>query len=292
MKKVQPLTTMMMNDNNQYQHKQFAESHSELTTRALEERESASHKLHSNGTMYRGTGDLEAGRRSKYEERRCSCGQVQCHPISFENMPYKMYTKELLSNHQKNLAQYGVSTFDKDMKECRMQEKVNRLKAEGMARSQPTKKEESSSSAQRRTVRFDTITIREYSVRPGVNPGGTKGCPLTIDWKPIHNENMDLDVFDTVRSDSRRRCIHQLKLLSAHRQQMLTGLGFTMRDVNEGTKAANIARRNRFNTIARLKSSDTQEMLEGLRSNVQNLVTFGTKKRKEQKLLAPYKLTA
>lgn len=268
MKKVQP---MMNNRSSQYEDQKY----SELTVTGPEERVSFSHKLRSDANK---------------PERRCSCGMIRSRPLALGN-GYQLYTDELLFLMP---VQHEEGTFDKDLKESRMQEKVNRLKAEGMARLQ-TKKEDSNAATAtapaQRTVRFDTVTIREHSVQPGVNPGGTKGCPLTIGWEPIHSETLDLEVFDTIRRD-RRRCIHQLKLVSDHRQQMLTNMGFTMRDINEGTRAANIARRNRCNTIARLKSSDTQEMLEGFRSNVQNLVTFGTKKRKEQKLLKPYKMAA
>ena len=66
-------------------------------------------------------------------------------------------------------------------------------------------------------------------------------------------------------------------------------MGYSMKEIMNGEKAANKARRARFETIARLKSMDSQETLEGLQRNVRNLVTFGSKKRKEQKLLAPFK---
>ena len=63
---------------------------------------------------------------------------------------------------------------------------------------------------------------------------------------------------------------------------------YSMREIMDGEKAANQTRRARFNTISRLKSTDSQEKLEGIQRNVKHLVTFGSKKRREQKLLAPY----
>ena len=120
-----------------------------------------------------------------------------------------------------------------------------------------------------------------------MNPGGTKGCPLTIGWEVIGKDDLDLDVFESLRSEHRRRG-DQLKLVSAHREQMLRRMGYSMREIMDGEKAANKTRRARFNTIARLCSSDSQEKLEDLQRNMKNLVTFGSKKRREQKLLAPY----
>lgn len=199
----------------------------------------------------------------------------------------KIYTKELVSSNKvnktriENLSSYGENTFDQDMRECHMLEKVNRLKSEG------NKAATTKASSNKGGVRFDTITIQEYSVQPGVNPGGSKGCPLTIDWNPISTETLDLDVFERVRCEH-RRVSEQLKMVSAHRQHLLRGMGYTQRNIMEGTKAANQARRARFSTIARLKSTDSQEKIEELERKFQNIVTFGIKKRKEQKYLAPY----
>lgn len=200
----------------------------------------------------------------------------------------KIYTKELISSNTvdqaretETLSEYGVSTFDRDMHECHIAEKVNRLKAEG----NPT----TAKTSTKKGVRFSSITIQEYSLQPGVNPGGTKGCPLTIGWKPISKDTLDLDVFESVRTKHRRNH-DQLKLVSIHREQVLREMGYTMRDIMEGTKEATRARRHRYSTIARLKSTDSQEIIEDLQRNVQNLVSFGSKRRKERKFLAPYLL--
>lgn len=222
------------------------------------------------------------------KKRRSGSFEVPKHPSSsFEKTTAnRVFTKELVSSNIKrteDLAKYGISTFDEDMRECHMVEKVNRLKAEGNHENRDNKNSKSALPK----VRFSSITIQEYSVQPGVNPGGTKGCPLTIGWEPISSETLDLDVFEEVRG-AHRRTLEQLKLVSAHREQVLLDMGYTMKAVIAGTKAANQARRSRYSTIARLHASNTEEMLEGLRNNVQNIVTFGNKKRREQKFLAPY----
>jgi len=217
-------------------------------------------------------------------ERRCSESSSSS---DFETRTAnKIYTKELVSSNTvdqareiESLSEYGINTFDRDMRECHILQKVNRLKAEGI----PTTTKPST----KKGVRFSTITIQEYSLQPGVNPGGTQGCPLTIGWRPISKDTVDLDVFESVRAEH-RRTQDQLKLVSAHRQQLLRELGFTMKAIMDGTKEATRARRHRYSTIARLNSTDSQEIIEDLQRNVQNLVTFGIMKRKEQKFLAPY----
>lgn len=200
----------------------------------------------------------------------------------------KIYTKELISTNTvhryrtEDLASYGFSTFDKDLHECLVTQKANRLKSKSAGTN--SRNESSKPSG---AVRFSEITIQEYSVKPGVNPGGSKGCPLTMGWNPISTDILDLDVFESLRCEHRRPT-EQLKLVSSHRQHMLRGMGYTMKDIWGGTKAANLARRDRYSTIARLKSTPSQIRIEGIRRNVQNLVTFGSKKRREEKFLAPY----
>jgi hypothetical protein len=205
----------------------------------------------------------------------------------------KVFTKELVSSNLVNksrtrsLSDYGVSRFDENLRTSLIVEKIDRLKSE-------SGDNRNSSSAAPTTrggkVRFSTITIQEYSIQPGVNPGGTKGCPLTIGWKPISSKKLDLDVFENARSENRRDS-SQLKLVSAHREHILLEMGYPMRFIMAGTKAANQARRSRYSTISRLHYSASQEMLEGLRSTVHNLVTLGSKKRREQNFLAPYTTT-
>lgn len=222
-------------------------------------------------------------------EKRKHSKSVSCSSSDFETRTAnKIYTKELVTNHtidKSRSESHSASTFDQDRLECQIAEKVYRLITEGgndaattTPPSEPNKE---------KVVRFAGITVQEYSLQPGVNPGGMKGCPLTIGWEVISKDNLDLDVFEKRRREHRRRG-DELKLVSAHREDMLRRMGYSVKEIMNGEKAANQARRARFDTIARLKSMDSQEKMEGLQRNVRNLVTFGSKKRREQKLLAPF----
>lgn len=219
---------------------------------------------------------------SPVRKRHSSCGDKDS--SEFETWTAnKIYTKELVFINQSraiNSEPYGANTFDQDLRESIMETKINRLKQEGMGKAEEPQTKSAG-------VRFSKVTVKEYSIQPGVNPGGSKGCPITMGWNPISTDIVDVNVFEKIR-DEHRRPQPELKLVSAHREQMLKELGYSRKAILEGTKAANQERRRRFNTIARLKSSESQEMMEGLQRNVQNLVTFGSKKRREQKFLAPY----
>jgi hypothetical protein len=157
----------------------------------------------------------------------------------------------------------------------------------GLVLEYPSTKSLEGSTASQRGVRFSNITIQEYSIEPGVNPGGTKGCPFTIGWEPMKSTSVEVDTFEESRYNKRRDWKH-LKLTAEQREQILKGMGYSMKSIVAGTRAAYAGRRERVNTIARLKSSDTEQKIESLRKNVHNFVTFGKKKRREQKLLAPY----
>lgn len=185
-----------------------------------------------------------------------------------------------------SMSSYGVSTFEEDVRQSLQTEKVNRLKSKGKI-SDKSISTSSSTTGARGKVRFSSITIQEYSIEPGMNPGGNKGCPLTIGWDPISTKSLDVDVFESHRCHNRRDN-DQLKLVSAQREQMLLNMGYTMKSILAGTKAANRTRRERFNTLGRLNTSEAEEMIEGLRRGALNFVTFGNKKRQEQKLMAPY----
>jgi len=148
-------------------------------------------------------------------------------------------------------------------------------------------------SSSRCVVHFSNVTIQEYPIQPGDNPGGNTGCPLTIGWDAIGLPvTIPLDRYETFRDcDDNihcRRSSSQLILVSSHREHILRQLGYSNRSINAGTKAANQTRRNRYQTIARLKSSKYEGFFEVIRKNVHNLITCGQKKRRERKYLEPY----
>lgn len=223
---------------------------------------------------------------------------LQSRPPAFENTANRVFTKELLLSSMLNkcssrsLSSKGYNNFDEDVQQCLRAEKKASRDSSGKSdhtasTSTVTSNSTSTRTSTQATVRFSKITIQEYSIQPGENPGGSIGCPLTIGWDPIHTETLDLDVFERYRGDNRRNLL-EMKLESAHRTQILKGMGYSVNAIRAGTKSANLGRRDRYETISRLRSSKSQEMLEGFRHRFHNVVTLGQKKRRERKFLAPY----
>jgi hypothetical protein len=140
-------------------------------------------------------------------------------------------------------------------------------------------------------VTFSVVTIQEYPIQPGDNPGGHTGCPITIGWDPLSEPvTLDLDAYEEVRHFN-RRLPHEMELVSAHRQDLLLRMGYSAHEILVATWEANKIRRNRYQTIASLKSTYSQERVETFRKKFHNLMTFGGAKREERKFLAPYKKT-
>ena len=54
----------------------------------------------------------------------------------------------------------------------------------------------------------------------GDNPEVSSGCPLTIDWDGAKTHNIDLDLYDEIRTDERRTSKQQLRLGVADRVKM------------------------------------------------------------------------
>lgn len=83
----------------------------------------------------------------------------------------------------------------------------------------------SESVAPKKSVRFDSVEIREYATILGCNPGGIKGGPpLTIDWEPLNAKILALEEYESTRGP--RRKVAFLRLSKEEREQLLVDLGF------------------------------------------------------------------
>jgi hypothetical protein len=247
--------------------------------------------------------------------------QNQTHPC-LDDSANRIYIKEVLSSaacakksynssldncYMPNNGTTSTGSFDLDSFKLLIEkeEKKNKKKEKG-GNTKIVNSESNNVSA----VHFSIVTIQEYPIQPGDNPGGNTGCPLTIGWDPIGEPvTVQIDLYEKFRSgtssngsgdnDNDNKCNNNYRrsnklkpLVSAHREHILRQLGHTSKSIRAGTKSANQTRRNRYQTIARLKSSKTDEFLESIQRKVHNIITCGEKKRREKKFLAPYLSTS
>ena len=229
----------------------------------------------------------------------------------------RIYIKEVLSNaactklSNNNGTTSTGSSFDMDsLKVLIEKEEKKNKKKEKVGNINKNVNSDKSNNVS--VVQFSNVTIQEYPIQPGDNPGGNTGCPLTIGWDPIGEPvTVQIDLYEKFRfgtssngsgdndsnndyngNDNRRSNKKLCPLVSAHREHILHQLGYTSKSIRAGTKSANQTRRNRYQTIARLKSSKSDEFLESIQRNLHNIITCGEKKRREKKFLAPYLSTS
>ena len=65
-------------------------------------------------------------------------------------------------------------------------------------------------------VRWDQVFMHEFPILLGDNPGVSKGAPLTIDWKPVSHDVMDVDIFEYFRAPERK---HRRKLVMSSQKR-------------------------------------------------------------------------
>ncbi|KAL3928021.1 MAG: hypothetical protein SGBAC_012828, partial [Bacillariaceae sp.] len=100
-----------------------------------------------------------------------------------------------------------------------------------------TSDEAGNSSQKKSAVGFANIHIREYPIIVGDNPSIMTGTPITIDWK--HVDEFDCSIDDYEQQKPKSRNMLELRLPARNRDEILKGQGFSLKERQGGTKAAN-----------------------------------------------------
>ena len=135
---------------------------------------------------------------------------------------------------------------------------------------------------------FGGVEIREYPIMPGDSPAGFKGPPLAVDWTPISTVRFpDVEKYESVRN-GHRRTTKELMMPASQRVEILRNQGFSRSEIQKCTKGANLARRQRKDTLATLKYQATYEKLESIRRKTLKVLTFGQHNKAQKKYLKKY----
>ena len=137
---------------------------------------------------------------------------------------------------------------------------------------------------QAKTVRFHKVDIREYPVTVGDNGSVLQGPPVALGWQHLSQRSVDLDFYEQVRGPHRRQK-REMVLSSGLRFQLLRDWGHSRTEIQAGTKVANISRKQRNETNARIKEDIKDEKREERIRKLKNLATMGTFQRKERAYL-------
>lgn len=139
-------------------------------------------------------------------------------------------------------------------------------------------------------VRMHKVQIREYPIVLGNNPGVSRGPPLTIDWEHCTHEEFDFEEYESVRPPRRTQVEMYMPLMV--REHILKQSGFTRKEIREAVRITNISRNKRKQTIDRLNLSRAEETLESAQRKLRKLLSFNSKKRKEERYISNWNSVA
>lgn len=132
-------------------------------------------------------------------------------------------------------------------------------------------------------VRFDTITIREYPIMPGDNPGCLRGPPLTIDWN--HQREFEAAVDDYEQERPPRRTASEICMPPGVRHMMLKDSGYATSEIQMYTKRATLIRKGRKRTVDMSHVSNMAEITEKFKRAVSNATVGRGKKQREREYI-------
>lgn len=138
----------------------------------------------------------------------------------------------------------------------------------------------------RRSVTFSDIIIREYPYEIGDNPGSRTGPALTLKWNYVNERTFTVDGYEKSRPYDYRRLFHEMLIPPSVRMEILRTAGYSRAEIIKGTRIVNIVRSQRRRTLDMLKSSDIEELSEKIARKTINILTLGTRKRKEKKYIS------
>jgi hypothetical protein len=137
--------------------------------------------------------------------------------------------------------------------------------------------------AERKSIRFDTIEIREYARTVGDNPSCSSGPPLTIDW--IYDTSLIIPVKEFEENRPPRRTYSQLIVGGAERQEMLLKeWNIPKHEVVNAIRSTIRAKNQRRRTLINIgRVSNMEEVLESVGKKLKQTV-LRTEKLEAEKL--------
>lgn len=137
-----------------------------------------------------------------------------------------------------------------------------------------------------RHVHFSTVSVREYPICMGTNPGSSRGIPITMGWEVVEEKNCNVDEY---QNRPRAAHLHQFRMAPLDRVLMLKRLGYSGQQIKEGADLVDEFRAQRRRTSSTLHFSRLHEFLERLQRSILNGTIRKSRKRKEREFLRQYK---
>jgi hypothetical protein len=145
--------------------------------------------------------------------------------------------------------------------------------------------------AQRRSVQFDKICIREHAITMGDNPSCSYGTPISLDWDYLDFEELSLEDYEMHKFASGRgrpRTLRQLYLNHYQRLHRLQQEGYTPEEIRARKHETNKVRKQREMTrfLAQAKVLVTlEDLVESAGRKVKRTMGKSSRKEQERQLL-------
>lgn len=136
-------------------------------------------------------------------------------------------------------------------------------------------------------VRFSHVQVREYPICMGDNPGAYRGVPISMGWDAIATKTLPVDDFE-LRA-TRRHQLQHFRIDPLERVLMLKRVGYSGREIKEGTATVDEVRVSRLQTIKALRFASLYENLERVKRGVLNQTLWKSQKKQEREYLRRYK---
>jgi len=144
----------------------------------------------------------------------------------------------------------------------------------------------SSIKSNKKRVHFGNLHVREYPIIVGDNPAVTLGVPMAIAWEHDGEVVCSVEEYEEMRPTP--RSMIELKMPNSCRTEKLRNVGFSRKDIMEGTRLANIVRNRRKRTNETIKLSGAHELLERAVRATMNATVRRSNKQKERDMMSSF----
>ncbi len=134
----------------------------------------------------------------------------------------------------------------------------------------------STSSSSSNSVQFDKVEIREYSITLGDNPACSSGPPISLGWLYSNEELcLPLEHYEQHR-DGQRRVIHEMKVPSHMRHEMLRAWNISTSDMIRVQSECQAVQKQRSRTAQKFqtygKSGNFAQRIKKIKKNISSCI--------------------
>jgi hypothetical protein len=129
------------------------------------------------------------------------------------------------------------------------------------------------SGSPKKSVRFDSVSIREHSVILGSNPAVTCGAPIELGWNHVNETVLPVDVFDHIRQGQRRRRKHLLLPVDI-RARWLLEAGHSLFEIADATMEAQMTKRKRYESAQVKNWERLEQAVEATGKTIRKIVNY------------------